>query len=85
MEAMKVTPGKVRTTVDIPSALYRRLKEEAAARGCSARQLILQGIEKVVEASPQPARRRVKFPLIRSRGPKVEVTSEMIYAGVDFP
>ncbi len=31
----------IRTTVDIPVALYRRLKEQAAAQGRSVRELIL--------------------------------------------
>jgi hypothetical protein len=76
---------KVRTTVDIPAPLYRRLKEEAAARGCSARALIVQGVEKVLQTAPQSPRRKVKFPLIRSRGPKINVTPQMIHEHVEFP
>jgi len=33
----------VRTTVDIPASLYRKLKEQAAAQGRSVRELILWG------------------------------------------
>jgi hypothetical protein len=34
----------VRTTVDIPAPLYRKLKEQAAAQGRSVRELILLGV-----------------------------------------
>ena len=78
-------PKKIRTTVDIPVLLYRRLKEQAAAQGCSARELILRGMEKVLLNPRQPTRRRVQFPLIRSKGPKVSLSSEQIYEHVEFP
>ena len=76
---------KVRTTVDIPAPLYRRLKQQAAAQGCSAGELILRGVEKVLLNARQPARRRVQFPLIRSDGPKVALSNEQIYEHVEFP
>ena len=76
---------KVRTTVDIPAPLYHRLKKQAAAQGCSARELIIRGVEKVLLNSRQPARRRVEFPLIRSKGPTVRLSNEQIYEHVEFP
>ncbi len=76
---------KVRTTVDIPGPLYRMLKERAASQGCSARELILRGMEKVLVAPTPSARRRVQFPLIRSKGPKVSLSNEQIYEHVEFP
>jgi hypothetical protein len=82
---VEVKPEKIRTTVDIPAPLYRRLKEEAAAQGCSARELLLFGVEKALLTPRQLARRRVKFPLIRSQGPKVPLSNEQIYEHVAFP
>src|SRR5450755_834267 len=38
----------VRTTVDIPAPLYRRLKEQAAAQGRSVRELLLAGAQSVL-------------------------------------
>jgi len=35
----------IRTSVDLPRDLHRRLHEAAARKGCSARKLILAGIE----------------------------------------
>jgi hypothetical protein len=75
----------VRTTVDIPTSMYRQLKKQAAAQGRPTRELILAGIEKVLLRSQRPRFRRVQFPLIRSRGPKVDLTNEQIYESVAFP
>jgi len=38
----------VRTTVDIPAALYQKLRKQAAARGSSVRELVLAGVRRVV-------------------------------------
>jgi hypothetical protein len=75
----------VRTTVDIPAPLYRKLKEQAAARGHSIRELVLAGVRGVLLQSQRPRPKRVKFPLIVSDGPKVDVSSEQIYEHVEFP
>jgi hypothetical protein len=61
----------VRTTVDIPQPLYRKLKEQAAARGVSIRELVLAGGKSVTLAGQRPRTRRVRFPLIVSEGPKL--------------
>jgi hypothetical protein len=75
----------VRTTVDIPAPLYRKLKEQAAAQGRSVRELILRGVHSTLLQGKRPRPRRVKFPLIVSEGPKVELTNEQIYEHVEFP
>ena len=75
----------VRTTVDIPMPLYRQLKEQAAARGHSIRELVLAGVKIVLLKRQRPRNSRVTFPLIVSSGPKVAVSNEMIYEHVEFP
>lgn len=75
----------VRTTVDIPAPLYRQLKEQAAARGRSVRDLVLAGVRTVLLQGKRPRPKRVQFPLIVSEGPKVNLTSEQIYEHVEFP
>ncbi len=75
----------VRTTVDIPAPLYRKLKEQAAAKGSSVRELVLIGVKSVLLQGQRPRPRRVRFPLIVSKGPKVNVTNEQIYEYVEFP
>jgi hypothetical protein len=75
----------VRTTVDIPAGLYRRLKSQAAAQGCSARALILLGIRKTLATEVPSTANRVRFPLIKSDRPKVNLTNEQIYDIIEFP
>lgn len=79
----------VRTSLDIPAALHRRLHEAAARKGCSARQLILRSIERAVEET-EPARpaRRLSLdpPLIPANGRKpFDLTNEQIYELIEFP
>jgi hypothetical protein len=75
----------VRTTVDIPTGMYRQLKEQAVAQGHSTRELILHGIEMVLMQRQRTRPKRVRFPLICSPGPKVELTNEQIYEYIEFP
>jgi hypothetical protein len=75
----------IRTTVDIPAPLYRKLKQQAAAQGRSVRQLVLAGVRNVLLEGKRPRPRRVQFPLIVSEGPKVDVTNEQIYGHIEFP
>ena len=75
----------IRTTVDIPAPLYRKLKERAAARGRSVRELVLAGVRSVLLEDQRPRPQKVQFPLIVSKGPKVDVTNEQIYEHVEFP
>ena len=75
----------VRPTVDIPAPLYRKLKEQAAVRGHSIRELVLAGVKSVLLQGQRPRPRRVRFPLIVSEGPKVNLTNKQIYEHVKFP
>lgn len=75
----------VRTTVDIPVSLYRKLKEQAAAQGRSVRELILAGVKTTLLEGKRPRAKRVRFPLIISKGPKFELTNEQIYERIEFP
>jgi len=75
----------VRTTVDIPVSLYRKLKQQAAAQGRSMRELILAGVRSALLRGSRPRPKRVSFPLIVSKGQKVELTNEQIYERIEFP
>lgn len=75
----------IRTTVEIPAPLYRKLKEQAVAKGRSIRELVLAGVRNVVVEGRRPQSRRVRFPLIVSEGPKVNLTNKKIYEHVEFP
>ncbi len=77
----------MRTTVDIPAPLYKRLKTRAASEGSSAKRLILRGVEQVLrEKPPKLTRKRRKPPLIRSRRPgTVHLDNARIYDVISFP
>ena len=75
----------VRTTVDIPASLYRKLKEQAANKGYSVRELILAGVKSVLLQGQRRRSKRVQFPLIVSEGPKVNLTNSQVYEHVEFP
>lgn len=77
--------ASVRTTVDIPAPVYRKLKEQAAAQGRSVRELILMGVQATLLKAKRPGSRRVKFPLIVSDGPPIELTNERMYELIEFP
>ena len=85
---MKSRPDSVRTSVDLPRDLHRRLHEAAARKGCSARQLSLASIEQAVaQAEPARPRRRLSLdlPIVPSRGRPFDLTNEQIYDLIEFP
>jgi hypothetical protein len=76
----------MRTTVDIPDAIYRRLKARAAAEGKTAKALILEGVEQVFKGQSQPARKKLKLPLIPSKRPgSMHLDNARIYDIISFP
>ncbi len=81
--------GSIRTSIDLPRDLHRRLHEAAMRRGCSARQLILASIEQAVaqtEASRPRHRLSLDPPLVAASGRKpFDLTNEQIYDLIEFP
>ena len=79
----------IRTSIDLPRDLHRRLREAAARRGCSARKLILASIEQAVQdAEPQRPQRRLDLSkgLIPPAGRNLDhLTNEYIYELIEFP
>lgn len=63
-----VEPDRIRTSLDIPAALHQKLHEVAHRRGCSARQLILESIKRLVEEDMPFRGHRVQLPLVPSAG-----------------
>jgi plasmid stability protein len=74
--------------IDLPRDLHRRLREVAARRGCSARQIILASIERTIEQTETvPPRRRLKLnpPLIAPAGRHIDLSNERIYELIELP
>jgi hypothetical protein len=75
----------VRTTIDIPDAMYRRLRARAAREGSSAKALILRGVEEIL-SDRVTASRRVTLPIVPSRKPgSVRLDNARIYDVISFP
>lgn len=71
----------VRTTVDIPDPIYRRLKSAAALRGCSVKDLVLLGVKAELEGSKvsQLKKKTVSLPIIDSKRPgQLRLTNRQI-------
>ena len=76
----------MRTTVDIPDAVYRRLKARAAREGLSAKALILRGVVRVLQEQPRRSHRRVTGPIVPSRRPgTMRLDNARIYEVISFP
>jgi hypothetical protein len=76
----------MRTTLDIPDPVYRRLKTRAASEGSSAEELILRGVEQILRKSRRKSRRRVKLPIVRSKRPgALRLDNAKIYEIISFP
>ncbi|HUY81413.1 MAG TPA: hypothetical protein VMU92_06785 [Acidobacteriaceae bacterium] len=79
----------MRTTVDIPDALYRELKGKAAKEGRSVKEIILRGVE--VELRPQTRRtlgstKRIRLPIIKSKEPgTLDLDNDRIFDLIGFP
>jgi hypothetical protein len=71
----EMKPDSVRTSIDLPCELHRRVHEAAAQKGCSARKLILAGIERAVEElkSTRPSRR------LTPAGRRIRRTNQQAY------
>jgi hypothetical protein len=58
----------MRTTVDIPDPIYRKLKATAALKGCTVRDMLLEMVEKEL-GETAGARHRTRLPLVKSESP----------------
>ena len=76
----------MRTTVDIPDAIYRELKSRAVSQGTSVKALVLRGVESVLTSEEPRQLRRVKLPIIRGGVPgSLKLDNEKIYDLIGFP
>jgi hypothetical protein len=76
----------MRTTIDIPDAMYRRLKARAAEEGRPAKTLILQGVEQVLKSPGGTAGKPVTLPIVKSTRPgSIRINNARIYDVISFP
>lgn len=75
----------IRIVLDVPLRLYQQLAEQATTRGSSVSEVVLMGVKSIVFQTQRPRSKRVRFPLIVSKGPKVKLSNKQIYEHVEFP
>jgi plasmid stability protein len=75
----------MRTTVDIPDGIYRRLKSRAAREGNSTRALILKGVKEVLKTDRRKARSPVSLPIVRSKRPGAVALDNAAIYDIAFP
>ena len=75
----------MRTTVDIPDGMYRRLKSRAAREGSSTRALILKGVKEVLKADRRKAGAHVSVPIVRSKRPGTVAFDNAAIYDIAFP
>jgi hypothetical protein len=76
----------MRTTVDIPDPVYRRLKSRAASEGSSTKELILRGVGQVLKQGRRKARKKIRLPIIKSKAPgTLDLDNERIFEIIPFP
>jgi hypothetical protein len=72
--------------VDIPDSLYRSLKSKAAEEGRSVKELILRGVEVVLQSGRKQRGRRVTLPIVGSKEPgTVALDNAKIFEIIPFP
>ena len=75
----------MRTTVDIPDGIYRRLKSRVAREGSSTRALILKGVEEVLKPERRKAGTPVRLPIVRSKRPGTVALDNAAIYDIAFP
>jgi len=75
----------MRTTIDIPDEVYRRLKIKAATEGDTVREVALRGILREIDSPTQPIPRLAE-PILKSHAPgSIRIDNEQIYDLIGFP
>lgn len=76
----------MRTTIDIPDEIYRRLKVKAALEGQTVREIALRGIQREIEEPAAKPVRRLAEPILKSYAPgSIRIDNEQIYDLIGFP
>ncbi len=75
----------MRTTVDIPDTIYRKLKSRAAREGSSTRALILKGVREVLKSERRKAGVPVSLPIVRSKRPGTVALDNAAIYDIAFP
>jgi len=76
----------MRTTIDIPDEIYRKLKIKAAKERETVREIALRGIQREIEQPAAQPVRRLSEPILKSYAPgSIRIDNEQIYDLIGFP
>ncbi len=76
----------MRTTIDIPDDVYRKLKVKAAHEGVAVRRIVLRSIHREISHPPETSLRRLTEPILKSYAPgSIRIDNEQIYDLIGFP
>lgn len=75
----------MRTTVEIPDSMYRRLKSKAAREGSSTRAIILRGVKEVLKSERRKGGVPVSLPIVRSKRPGTLALDNARIYDIAFP
>jgi hypothetical protein len=74
------------TTVEVPEEKYRVLEALAVTEGTTVKELVLEGVDGVINARNPKSVRRLRLPLIDSDSPgSLQLDNEKIYDLIGFP
>jgi hypothetical protein len=72
-------PDSVRTSIYTPRNLHRKLRAEAAKRGCSMKHVVVAAIEQAIAPTPpKKGRLTLERGLVRRAGKPFSLTNEEI-------
>jgi len=76
----------MRTTIDIPDTILRRLQSQAVLERGSVNDLILKSVKAALQPHDKEFRHKISLPLIRSKPPgSVRLSNAKIFRVVDLP
>ena len=69
----------MRTTIDIPDPLFRKMKSEAVLRGESLKSFLLRAVKAELEKPAPPSKaRRAKLPIVKSKEKTYDVSPDRL-------
>ena len=76
----------MRTTMDIPDALYRTIKIKAASEGITVKEFILRGVQVRLKEQPLSKPKKKHLPVLESKEPGVlRLNNGQIFDILGFP
>ncbi|MBT5707588.1 MAG: hypothetical protein HOI66_14830 [Verrucomicrobia bacterium] len=73
----------MRTTIDIPDALFKEIKSKAVLRGETLKMFFLRAIKTELEVEKGASRRRVRLPIVKSKEDSYDLDPDKLASVLD--